>query len=159
VQQPDGVAGIDAHKQVLSVAVLDGRGGRRAVESFATSPEGLTDAVALLDSFEFAIGRIGVEGSAGLGRHVTQALITAGYDVREVQANRTAERRRRRRRHKTDREDAEAIARETLADPDLPPAGKQRRPDPAWEELVAVRNRRKSLIGQRVRLLNEAERC
>jgi transposase len=157
VQQPDGVAGIDAHKQVFSVAVLDGRGGRRAVASFATSPEGLTDAVALLDSFEFAIGRIGVEGSAGLGRHVTQALITAGYDVREVQANRTAERRRRRRRHKTDREDAEAIARETLADPNLPPAGKQRRPDPAWEELVAVRNRRKSLIGQRVRLLNEAE--
>jgi transposase len=92
-----------------------------------------------------------------LGRHVTQALVAAGYDVREVQANRTAERRRRRRRHKTDREDAEAIARETLADPDLPPAGKQRRPDPAWEELVAVRNRRKSLIGQRVRLLNEAE--
>ena len=157
MQQPDGVAGIDAHKQVFSVAVLDGRGGRRAVESFATSPEGLADAVALLGSFEFAIGRIGVEGSAGLGRHVTQALITAGYDVREVQANRTAERRRRRRRHKTDREDAEAIARETLADPNLPPAGKQRRPDPAWEELVAVRNRRKSLIGQRVRLLNEAE--
>jgi transposase len=157
VQQPDGVAGIDAHKQVFSVAVLDGRGGRRAVASFATSPDGLTEALALLDSFEFTIGRIGVEGSAGLGRHVTQALITAGYDVREVQANRTVERRRRRRRHKTDREDAEAIARETLADPDLPPAGKQRRPDPAWEELVAVRNRRKSLIGQRVRLLNEAE--
>jgi transposase len=129
------VAGIDAHKQVLSVAVLDGRGGRRAVASFATSPEGLTDAVALLDSSEFAIGRIGVEGSAGLGRHVPQALITAGYDVREVQANRTAERRRRRRRHKTDREDAEAIARETLADPDLPPAGNSAgptRPGRSW---------------------------
>jgi transposase len=110
-----------------------------------------------LDSFRFAIGRIGVEGSAGFGRHITQALAAAGYDVREVQANRTAERRRRRRRHKTDREDAEAIARETLADAGLPPAGKQRRPDPCWDELVAVRNRRKSLINQRVRLLNEAE--
>jgi hypothetical protein len=54
-------------------------------------------------------------------------------------------------------EDAEAIARETLADAGLPPAGKQRRPDPCWDELVAVRNRRKSLINQRVRLLNEAE--
>jgi transposase len=157
VQQPDGVAGIDAHKHVFSVAVLDGHGGRCAVASFATSPKGLAEALALLDSFEFAIGRIGVEGSAGLGRHVTQALVAAGYDVREVQANRTAERRRRRRRHKTDREDAEAIARETLAEPNLPPAGKQRRPDPDWEELVAVGNRRKSLIGQRVRLLNEAE--
>ena len=31
----------------FSVAVLDGRGGRRAVESFGTSPQGLVDAVAL----------------------------------------------------------------------------------------------------------------
>ena len=112
MRDADGVAGIDAHKQVFSVAVLDGRGGRCAVASFATSPEGLAEALALLDSFAFKIGRVGVEGSAGLGRHVTQALVAAGYDVREVQANRTAERRRRRRRHKTDREDAEAIARD-----------------------------------------------
>lgn len=153
----DAVAGIDAHKHTFTVAVLDGRGGRCGIESFPTAPDGLTEVLALLDSFGFAIGRIGVEGSAGLGRHVTQALVAAGYDVREVQANRTAERRRRRRRHKTDREDAEAIARETLADAGLPPAGKQRRPDPCWDELVAVRNRRKSLINQRVRLLNEAE--
>ena len=153
----DGVAGIDAHKHTFTVAVLDARGGRCGIGSFPTSPDGLAEVLALLDRFEFAIGRIGVEGSAGLGRHVTQALVAAGYDVREVQANRTAERRRRRRRHKTDREDAEAIARETLADAGLPPAGKQRRPDPCWDELVAVRNRRKSLINQRVRLLNEAE--
>ena len=157
MRDADGVAGIDAHKHVFSVAVLDGRGGRRTVASFATSPDGLSEALELLDGFEFAIGRIGVEGSAGLGRHVAECLSAAGYDVREVQANRTAERRRRRRRHKTDREDAEAIARETLADPNLPPAGKQHRPDPAWDELVAVRNRRKSLVNQRVRLLNEAE--
>ena len=113
----DGVAGIDAHKHTFTVAVLDGRGGRCGIGSFPTSPDGLTDMLALLDSFGFAIGRIGVEGSAGLGRHVAAFLVAAGYDVREVQANRTAERRRRRRRrHKTDREDAEAIARETLAD-------------------------------------------
>jgi transposase len=153
----DGVAGIDAHKHTFTVAVLDGRGGRCGIGSFPTAPDGLAEVLALLDSFGFAIGRIGVEGSAGLGRHITQALVAAGYDVREVQANRTAERRRRRRRHKSDREDAEAIARETLADAGLPPAGKQRRPDPCWDELVAVRSRRKSLINQRVRLLNEAE--
>jgi transposase len=74
-----------------------------------------------------------------------------------VQSNRTAERRRRRRRQKTDREDAEAIARETLAHDDLPPAGKQHQPDPVWDELVAMRNHRQSLVRQRVRLLNEAE--
>jgi hypothetical protein len=74
-----------------------------------------------------------------------------------VQARRTAEGRRRRRRAKTDAEDAQAIARETLAHPDLPPAGKQHAPDPDWEELVALRNQRRSLIAQRRRLLNEAE--
>ena len=107
----DGVAGIDAHTHTFTVAVLDGRGGRCGIGSFPTSLDGLTEVLALLDSFGFAIGRIGVEGSAGLGRHVAAFLVAAGYDVREVQANRTAERRRRRRRHKTDREDAEAIAR------------------------------------------------
>jgi Transposase len=96
----DGVAGIDAHKHTFTVAVLDGRGGRCGIGSFPTSSDGLTDMLALLDSFGFAIRRIGVEGSAGLGRHITQALVAAGYDVREVQANRTAEWRRRRRRHK-----------------------------------------------------------
>jgi len=133
------------------------RGGRCAIESFPTSPDGLADALALLDSVEFAIGRVGVEGSAGLGRHVAAFLAAAGFDVRAVPAKPTAERRRRRRRHKTDPEDAEAIARETLADPDLPAAGKQRRPDPDWDALAAVRNRRKRLINQRLRLRNEAE--
>jgi hypothetical protein len=124
--------------------------------SFATSPDGLAEALALLDSFGFAIGGVGSKARPGLagrspkpGRGRLRRARGAG--------NRTAERRRRRRWHKTDREDAEAIARETLADPGLPPAGKQRRPDPDWDELVAVRNRRKSLINQRVRLLNEAE--
>lgn len=96
-------------------------------------------------------------GSAWLGSQVATFLAAAGYDVREVQASRTAERRRRRRRAKTDAEDAQAIARETLAHPDLPPAGKQHTPDPDWNELVALRNQRRSLTAQRRRLLNEAE--
>ena len=58
-----------------------------AVGAVASSPsptslDGLTDMLALLDSFVFAIGRIGVEGSAGLGRHVAAFLVAAGYDVR-----------------------------------------------------------------------------
>ncbi len=62
------------------------------------------------------IQRIGIEGSGSLGRPVTVALAAAGYDVREVQANRTNERRRRRHRAKTDITDAQAIAAETLTD-------------------------------------------
>lgn len=103
------------------------------------------------------IDRIGVEGTGSLGRPVVTTLNAAGYDVREVQANRTAERRRRRRRAKTDLEDAEAVARETLAHSDLPPAGKSRTPDPARAQLAAVRDWRSSLVLQRVRLLTEAE--
>ena len=72
------------------------------------------------------------------------ALAAAGYDVREVQANRTADRRKRRRRAKTDVEDAEAIARETLADPQLPPAGKDATPSPASNELHVLRDWRET---------------
>jgi transposase len=125
-----GVAGIDPHKRTFTVAVLDERGGLHGVASFATSDQGLAAALAWLDAVEFELDRVGVEGSSWLGSQVATFLAAAGYDVREVQASRTAERRRRRRRAKTDAEDAQAIARETLAHPDLPPAGKQHTPDP-----------------------------
>jgi transposase len=121
------------------------------------SEVGFSELLVWFDDTGIEIGRIGVEGSNGLGRQLCAFLSAAGFDVREVQSNRTAERRRRRRRQKTDREDAEAIARETLAHDDLPPAGKQLQPDAVWDELVAVRNHRQSLVRQRVRLLNEAE--
>jgi transposase len=155
--RPWGVAGIDPHKHTFTVAVLDERGGLDGVASFPTSDQGLAAALGWLGDVEFGLDRVGVEGSAWLGNHVATFLAAAGYDVREVQASRTAERRRRRRRAKTDAEDAQAIARETLAHPDLPPAGKRHTPDPDWDELVALRNQRRSLIAQRQRLLNEAE--
>jgi transposase len=125
--------------------------------SFKVTQAGVAELLAVLRGTGLDIDRIGIEGSGGLGRPLTLALATAGYDVREVQASRTAERRQRRRRAKTDIEDAEAIARETLADPDLPPAGKHAAPPPSWDTLVAIRDWRESLILQRVRLLTEAE--
>lgn len=151
------VAGIDPHKHTATIAIVDSRGGVRQSASFPVTPQGITELVGLLSDSELVIDRIGVEGSAGLGRPLVLALSAAGYDVREVQANRTAERRRRRRRAKTDAEDAEAIARETLADPQLPPAGKHRDPTPAWQTLAAIRDWRRSLVLHRVRLLTEAE--
>ncbi|MBK7723452.1 MAG: hypothetical protein IPI32_14885 [Austwickia sp.] len=48
--------------------------------------------------------------------------------MREVQASRTNHRRRRRHRATTDITDAHAIAAETLADPELPPARKHAEP-------------------------------
>jgi transposase len=157
MEQAWAVAGIDPHKDSFTVGIVDGRGGRCGIEAFAMTVEGFAELVEWIDAAEVDLGRIGVEGANGLGRQLARFLVAAGYDVRDVQSNRTAERRRRRRRQKTDREDAEAIARETLAHDDLPPAGKHETPDLVWDELVAVRNRRDSLLHQRVRLLNEAE--
>lgn len=152
-----GVAGIDPHKNSATVAVLDHRGGVVGNESFPITEDGIDQLLTFLLGIELTIDRIGVEGSGFLGRPLVLALAAAGYDVHEVQATRTAERRKRRRRAKTDIEDAEAIARETLADPHLPPAGKRATPSPAWQTLTVIRGWRASLVRQRVRLLTEAE--
>jgi transposase len=157
MDQSWAVAGIDPHKATFTVGVVDERGGCRGIAVFAMTEDGFSELFAWLGDLTVTVGRIGIEGANGLGRQLARFLSACGLDVREVQPNRTAERRRRRRRQKTDREDAEAIARETLAHDDLPPAGKRQAPDPVWDELVAVRNRRDSLLHQRVRLLNEAE--
>jgi transposase len=100
--RPWGVAGIDPHKHTFTVAVLDERGGLHGCGQLPDQPAGLAAALAWLDEVEFELDRVGVEGSAWLGSQVATFLATAGYDVREVQASRTAERRRRRRRAKTD---------------------------------------------------------
>lgn len=152
-----GVVGIDPHKQTATIALVDHRGALRSCVSFPITVNGIDALLTYLLDSEMRIDRVGVEGSAFLGRPVVLALIAAGYDVREVQANRTAERRGRRRRAKTDAEDAEAIARETLADSGLPPAAKNCAVDAVWQELTAIRDWRRSLVLQRVRLLNEAE--
>lgn len=152
-----GVAGIDPRKRTATICLVDQRGEAQQAASFGVTPAGITDLLGFLSDNELVIDRIGIEGSSGLGQPLTLALAAAGYDVREVQPNRTAERRRRRRRAKTDIEDAEAIARETLADPHLPPAGKHAAPDAAWDELTAIHDWRSSLVLQRTRQLTEAE--
>lgn len=157
MKQEHGVAGIDPHKNTATIAVLDHRGGVVDNKSFAITEDGIDELLTFLLGVELTIDRIGIEGSGFLGRPLVLALAAAGYDVREVQANRTAERRKRRRRAKTDAEDAEAIARETLSDPQLPPAGKHSAPSPAWQTLTVIRDWRASLVLQRVRLLTESE--
>lgn len=152
-----GVAGIDPHKNTATIAVLDHRGGVVDNKSFSITKGGIDELLTFLLGVELTIDRIGIEGSGFLGQPLVLALAAAGYDVREVQANRTAERRKRRRRAKTDAEDAEAIAREALSDPELPPAGKHTAPSPTWQTLTVIRDWRESLVLQRVRLLTESE--
>ncbi|MGH2576707.1 MAG: IS110 family transposase [Actinomycetota bacterium] len=151
------VVGCDAHKQTLTLAAVDAAGSDVKVASFSNDPDGFGAIVAWLRGLGIEVIRVGVEGSSSWGRHLSVSLATAGYDVREVPPTRTTDRRHRRRRPKTDREDALAVARETLADSTLPPAKPTLDVSEAQGELTVVCERRRSLIRRRQRLLNEAE--
>jgi hypothetical protein len=89
------------------------------------------------------------------------SLIDRGHDVRDVCPNRANERARRRREGKTDKLDSVRIAKETLAEADLPVAFKRAAgeigPDPDREQLALLHKARKSLLKSRQHLLNEAE--
>jgi hypothetical protein len=61
------------------------------------------------------VGRWGIEGASGLGRHTSFYLCRQGHDVRDVCPTRTAERAHGRYQGKSDALDSERIARETLA--------------------------------------------
>jgi transposase len=154
------VIGVDPHKHVLSAVALDERGGLLGCWHGETSSRG----TAALRSWaaERAPGAAwAIEGSNRLGRRLALALLEAGADVRDVCPTRTADRRRRRPgRGKSDAVDAEAIARELLAHPDLPRAFKgaaEGRPDPRREELAVLVRARRQLVDRHRRLLNEAE--
>lgn len=150
------IAGVDAHKRSITMAVVDAFGIEIDVASFDNSSDGLGQALSWLTAVG-PVDRIGVEGSAGHGRHLAERLVRAGQDVREVPPRRTAERRRSRRRPKTDREDAVAIARATAGEPGLGPVKPGAGLGPAHEELVAVRDHRLMLVERRKTMLNHAE--
>lgn len=149
-------AGVDAHKRSLTVAVVDSFGAAVDTASFDNSTVGLAQVLGWLTEIG-AVVRVGVEGSAGHGRHLAQRLVSAGHDVREVPPRRTAERRRSRRRAKTDREDALAIARATAGEPGLGPVKPGAGLGPAHEELVVVGDHRNMLVQRRKSMLNHAE--
>jgi transposase len=154
------VVGVDPHKHVLSAVALDERGGLLGHWHGEPSARGLSALQA------WALERApaaswAIEGSNSLGRHLALVLTSAGVDVRDVCPTRTADRRRRRPgRGKSDVVDAEAIARELLAHPDLPRAFKSVEsglPDPRREELAVLLRTRKQLVDRHRRLLNEAD--
>jgi transposase len=156
----EAVIGVDPHKRVLSAVALDRRGGQLGQwhgNTTSADIQGLQSwAARLAPGAGWAI-----EGSNFLGRRLALALIEAGADVRDVCPTRTADRRRRRpSRGKSDTVDAEAIARELLAHPNLPCAFKAAattRPDPAREALAVLVRTRRQVVDHHRRLLNEAE--
>lgn len=156
----DNIVGIDPHKSTLTASVLDQRGGLLAHAHFRVSGEGHRQLEAWAAGFG-PIARWGVEGAGGLGRHTAIYLVRAGADVREVCPTRTAERARGRSQGRSDALDAERIARETLAHPELGPAFKrapgESGPDETQDLLCLWHNERRSLLASRQHLLNESE--
>jgi transposase len=152
--------GIDPHKKTLSACIIDERGGVLDVAHFKVSGDGHR----ALEAWARRHGPVatwGIEGASSLGRHTSIFLIERGHDVRDVCPNRTNQRGRGRHQGKTDRLDAERIARETQSSPATPVAfkraGGDRRPDETAELLALWHNARRSLTKLRVQLLSEVE--
>jgi transposase len=103
------VAGIDPHQSQFTVGIVDANGVELAYDSFRNTAGGFIAAIDLLVTH--GVARVGIEGSAGWGAHVAIAVVAAGFDAREVPAQRSAIQRRSRRLAKTDAIDAVAAAR------------------------------------------------
>jgi transposase len=148
------IAGIDPHQAQFTVGIIDANGVELVHDSFPNTARGFTAAIDLLVTH--GVDRVGIEGSAGWGAHVAIALIAAGFDAREVPAQRSAIQRRSRRLAKTDAVDAVAAARALLAEPSLGPVQTLEVYDPLVAELEAVLEHRRALVEARTLLLHHA---
>jgi transposase len=141
--------GIDSHKDLLAVAVVDDVGRIVDQGSFVNTPAGHAELVEQLRLHTLV--RVGVECSGSYGRQVALRLEEAGLVVREVPSRITArDRRRDRKAGKNDDQDAVIIARITAREADLPLI----RPVGVTEDLAALLAHRDHLIGERTRVSN-----
>jgi transposase len=103
------------------------------------------------------VEQVGVEGSAGWGAHAAVALVAAGFDAREVPAQRSAAQRRSRRLDKTDVVDAVAAARALLAEPTLGPVQTLEVYDSLVAKIEAVLEHRRMLVNVRTLVLHHVQ--
>ena len=103
------------------------------------------------------VEQVGIEGSAGWGAHAAIALVAAGFDCREVPAQRSAAQRRARRLDKTDVVDAVAAARALLAEPTLGPVQTLEVYDPLVAKIEAVLEHRRMLVTVRTLVLHHVQ--
>jgi transposase len=98
------VAGIDPHQDTITIGVIDANGVELIHRTVPASSAGYGETIDLLN--EHGVVQVGIEGSASWGAHAAIALVAAGFDCREVPAQRSAAQRRARRLDKTDVVDA-----------------------------------------------------
>lgn len=149
------VAGIDPHQDTFTVGIIDPNGVELIHETFPTSAAGYVDAIELLTVHR--VEQVGVEGSAGWGAHAAIALVAAGFDAREVPAQRSAAQRRSRRLDKTDVVDAVAAARALLAEPSLGPVQTLEVYDALVAKIEAVLEHRRMLVTIRTLVLHHVQ--
>lgn len=149
------VAGIDPHQDTYTIGIVDPNGVELAHEAFPTSAMGYLDGIELLTAR--GVRQVGIEGSAGWGAHAAIALVAAGFDCREIPAQRSAAQRRSRRLDKTDAVDAVAAARALLAEPSLGPAQTLEVYDPLVAKIEAVLEHRRMLVAVRTLVLHHVQ--
>ncbi len=110
--EPRIIAGVDTHKELHVVAVLDELGRLLDTATFPTTPRGYRDLTGWVCRFGEVLA-LGVEGTASWGAGLCRHLRARGLNVIEVNQ---PDRHRRRRRGKSDRIDAEMAARAVLAE-------------------------------------------
>jgi transposase len=146
------VAGIDPHQDSYTIGIIDSNGVEMCHDTFPTTGEGYVSGI------EFCalhgVTQVGIEGSASWGAHAAIALVAAGFDCREVPAQRSAAQRRARRLDKTDAIDAIAAARALLAEPSLGPAQTLEVYDPLVAKIEAVLEHRRMLVAVRTLMLH-----
>lgn len=148
------VAGIDPHQDTFTVGIVDTNGVAITHEAFDNTAAGFVETIELLTTH--GVQLVGVEGSGKWGTHVAIALVAAGFDTREVPAQRTAAQRRSRRLEKTDAVDAISAGRAVLAEPTLGPAQALEIYDPVVARIEAVLEHRRALVETRTLMLHYA---
>jgi transposase len=149
------IGGIDPHQDSYTIGIVDVNGVELAHDSFPANAAGYVAGIELLTAH--GVEQVGIEGSAGWGAHAAIALVAAGFDCREVPAQRSAAQRRSRRLDKTDVVDAVAAARALLAEPTLGPVQTLEVYDPLVAKIEAVLEHRRLLVTVRTLVLHHAQ--
>ena len=142
--------GVDTHSDVHVAAAVDTNGGVLGVESFATTPAGLSrSCIDWLAEFG-AVDRVGVEGTGAYGAGLARHLRGRGLVVIEVDRPNRQERRRNGqvRRARRDRSGAGGVVGSCVGDREV--RRRRRRSDPraCWSRSRSGRNARIKCLNQ-----------
>ncbi len=146
------IAGIDPHQDTFTLAVVDEHGIENCHDTFSNSAAGYGEAIDLLNAHR--VQQVGIECSAKWGAHIAIAVVAAGFDAREIPANRSAAQRRSRRLEKTDVVDAVSCARALLAEPTLGRVQTLEVYDSLVAKMEAVLEHRHALVASRTLMLH-----